>query len=136
MEQNDLFTAQVHGKKIYNLLLEVSDLSTQLAEAADRQDQVTIQLLLSMRQDAINRLDEADQMLRALRDRLPAQDAAQLSRLLNGQPAASPLEEPLAAQVADNRRQLNRVIELDQQISRKIAGEDSIYLSGEAASGK
>lgn len=133
MEQSELFDAQVHAKKIYNLLLEILDLSRQLAEAADRQDQVTVQLLLSMRQEAVNRLEAADQLLRALRDRLRAGDGARLSQLLNGQPATAPAEQALAGQVADNKRLLQKVVQLDRQISLKIAGDDSVYRVNEGA---
>ena len=127
MKQSDLFNAQVQAKKIYNLLLEVLDVSRQLAEAADRQDQVTVQLLLSMRQESVNRLFEADQLLRAMRERLDPGDGARLSQLLNGQDPADPAEQALSAQMADNRRLLDKTIQLDQQISYKIAGSDSVY---------
>lgn len=127
MTQNNLLNAQVQAKKIYNLLLEVLDLSRQLAEAADRQDQVTVQLLLSMRQEAVNRLYEADQLLRAMRERLAPEDGERLSQLLNGQPPQNAGEQALSAQMADNRRLLDKTIQLDRQISYKIAGSDSVY---------
>lgn len=136
MEQSDLLNAHVQEKKVYNLLVEVMDLSQQLAEAVDRQDQVTVQLILSMRQDAINRLAETDQVLRTLGEGLSAGDAERLNQLLNGDPAFTQAEQGLANQIADNRRLLQKIIQLDRQINQKIAGSDSFYFTSESAQRK
>ena len=45
-----LLDAQVQEKRRYALLSELFDLTKQLAEAVDRNDEVTIQMLLSMRE--------------------------------------------------------------------------------------
>ena len=42
MEQDDLMKALVQVKRIGNLLNEVLDISQQLAEALDRNDQVSV----------------------------------------------------------------------------------------------
>ncbi|MEI3361551.1 MAG: hypothetical protein V8R75_02680 [Oscillospiraceae bacterium] len=54
MQQNDLMDLLMLEKKIYNSLNEVQDLTRQLAEALDRQDQVSVRMLLTMRQEPID----------------------------------------------------------------------------------
>lgn len=127
MEQNRLLDALVQTKRMGNLLNEVMDLSRQLAEAVDRNDQVTVRLLLTMREEPIDQLKAADQALRDQRDALAPEEARRLSELLNGGAAAVESEEALADQVAANQRRLKQVLELDKAISQKLAREKSVY---------
>ena len=59
MEQSVILKAHVQVKRIYSLLTEVMDLSKQLAEALDRNDQVTVRMLIAMRGEPVNTLDIA-----------------------------------------------------------------------------
>ena len=59
MEQTKLMDAHVQVRRVYNLLGEVMDLSRQLAEAVDRNDQVSIQMLLAMREEPIQGILQA-----------------------------------------------------------------------------
>lgn len=112
---------------MYAGLTEVLDLSQQLAEAVDRQDHVSIRLLLSMRQAPIFQLKELDSNLRLKENDLEPEQAGHFRDLLNGGPPESEAEAPLAEQVAINQRLLGRVLELDQRISQKMGGERSVY---------
>lgn len=127
MEASTLLDAQVQTKRIYGLLNEVMDLSRQLAEAVDRNDQVAIQMLVSMRGDPVRKLRRAQQALEEQRDALEPEAARRLSQLLNGERAETEVEEPLAAQVGTNRRLLEQVLELDRVLNRKLTREESIY---------
>ena len=122
-----LLDAQVQAKRMYSLLNEVMDLSRQLAEAVDRNDQVAIQMLVSMRGDPVRKLRRAQQTLEEQRDALEPEAAQRLSQLLNGERAETEAEEPLAAQVGTNRRLLEQVLELDRVLNRKLTREESIY---------
>lgn len=127
MEASTLLDAQVQTKRIYGLLNEVMDLSRQLAEAVDRNDQVAIQMLVSMREEPVRRLRQARQALKEQRDALEPETARRLSQLLNGEAAETEAEAPLAAQVGINRRLLEQVLELDRVLNRKVTREESIY---------
>ena len=128
MGQKTLMDALVQMKRTGNLLNEVLDLTQQLGEAIDRNDEVSMQMLIAMREDPMNKLQAADQ---AVRDQLSLltdpEEYAQLSRLLNGEPAESGEEQALAQQVASNRRRLQQVIELDRRLNQRLAREKSIY---------
>lgn len=128
MEQMKWMDAQVHTRCIYNLLGEVFSLSQQLADALGRDDQVTIQLLLGMREEPIQNLAKRREILAQMLENLPKKEAERLRELLNGASAETEEEAGLVQQVAMNSRLLQRVQELDQQINRKITHEKSVYL--------
>ncbi len=127
MESTVLLEALVQEKRMYTLLNEVMDLSVQLADAVDRDDQVTLHLLLGMRAEPLAKLQNVRKALENQRDSLETNDRARFVKLLNGEPAEEDEERPLANQVCANHRLLSRVIECDERISRKLAKEHSIY---------
>lgn len=127
MEASTLLDAHVQAKRIYNLLNEVMDVSRQMAEAMDRDDQVAIQMLVSMREEPVHRLRQARGALKEQRDALDPEAALRLTQLLNGEEAETEAEAPLAAQIGANRRLLEQVLELDRVLNRKLTREKSIY---------
>lgn len=127
MEASTLLDAHVQAKRIYNLLNEVMDVSRQMAEAMDRDDQVAIQMLVSMREEPVHRLRQARRALKEQRDALEPEEALRLTQLLNGAEAKTEAEAPLEAQIGANRRLLEQVLELDRVLNRKLTREKSIY---------
>ena len=127
MEASVLLKAQVNTKRIYLLLNEVLDLSSQLAQALDREDQVTIRMLISMRREPIDKLKQARSVLLEMKQMLPPEDAQRLAELLNGADAREKEETELANQVRANQRLLEQVLELDKRLNQKLARENSIY---------
>ena len=106
---------------------EALDLTRQLAEAVDRDDQITVQMLVSMRQEPTDKLFRANQALDQQRRDLPGADADRLAALLKGAAAETEDEEPLAAQVGLNQRILKQLVDLDRVVNRKLTREKSIY---------
>lgn len=127
MEAKALLDAHVQLKRIYTALNEALDLTRQMADAADRNDEVAAQLLVSMRQEPTDKLAGAHQALDQQRRALPDADAARLAAILKGAEAETEAEAPLAAQVGVNQRVLRQLVELDQVVNRKLAREKSIY---------
>lgn len=127
MEQKYLLDAHVQARKMYNLLGEVRDLSQQLAEALDRDDEVTIQMILSMRHEPIGELTRIQEVLREQAENAAQAGDGRLRELLNGAEAAVPEENGLASQVAMNGRLLKQVQALEERLNRKISRENSIF---------
>ena len=123
MESNQLMDAFVQVKRMGNFCNEVMDLSQQLAEALDRNDRVSVQMLVSMRQEPIEKLQLADRALRQQINDLGPENGQQLADLLNGGPGKTDEEKAFAAQVAANSRVLRRVIDLDKVLNQKIKRE-------------
>lgn len=114
-------------KRFFSKLTETMDLSRDLADAVDRQDQVTVTMLLSMRQRPILELQEINSYIDLKRIGLPGGDEARFVELISGAPAETAAEGPVAEQVAVNHRLLLRLTELDQRINQKLCGENSFY---------
>ena len=129
MDVAALLDAHVQLKRIYAALNEALDLTRQLAEAVARDDQNTVQMLVSMRQDPPDKLASAHQALDQQRQALPPAAQDRLSALLKGGEAETEAEIPLANQIGLNRRVLKQLVELDRVVNRKLTREKSIYPS-------
>ncbi len=127
MEASALLDAHVQLKRAYAALNEALDMTRQLADAADRDDQVAAQMLVSMRQEPTDKLARTQEALEQQRQALPAADGQRLAALLKGAAAETAEEAPLANQVGLNQRILKQLVELDQVVNRKLAREKSIY---------
>lgn len=127
MEELTLRKAQILAKKLYVHLAEIQDVSKQLAEALDRNDQVTARMLIGMRSEPIRGAQQTRQALGALRDDLQPDEAQRLTQLLNGAEPETEQEQPLAAQLKSNGQLLRQVLALDEILNRKITRDKSIY---------
>ena len=127
MDASALLDAHVQLKRIYASLNEALDLTRQLADAVDRDDQVTVQMLVAMRQEPTDKLAAAHEALSQQKAALPAQDRERLTALLKGAAAEEPAENALAGQVGLNQRVLKQLGELDRVVNRKLTREKSIY---------
>ena len=127
MEASALLDAHVQLKRIYASLNEALDLTRQLADAVDRDDQVTVQMLVAMRQEPTDNLAAAHEALSQQKAALPAQDRERLTALLKGAAAEEPAENALAGQVGLNQRVLKQLVDLDRVVNRKLTREKSIY---------
>ena len=122
-----LLDAQVQEKRRYELLSELFDLTRQLAEAVDRSDEVTIQMLLSMREEPLAQMRQVEENLIRQRAALAEEDGRRLEELLSGAPARRQEENALSEQVGANRRLLGQLVELDKRINKKVTREKSVY---------
>lgn len=122
-----LLDAQVQEKRRYALLSELFDLTKQLAEAVDRNDEVTIQMLLSMREGPLAQMRQVEENLTRQRSSLSEEDGRRLAELLSGAQAQRQEENALSGQVGTNRRLLSQLVELDKRVNKKVTREKSVY---------
>ncbi len=108
-------------------LIEVADVTRQIAEAVERGDGVSAELLLGEREQPVRELSELEESVRASLPRLPEADAIRVNELLRGGEAETEEEKPLVDQVAQFRRILASVVALDQQVSLRLGGNQSFY---------
>lgn len=127
MEGSALLDAHVQLKRLYSAMNEALDLSRQLAEAVDREDQVAVQMLVAMRQEPVEKMLQARRTLELQRDALPAEDGARLGALLRGEASPEPEEEALVKQAGVNGRMLQQLADLDRVLNRKITRDKSFY---------
>ena len=110
------------------LLTELGDLTNQLRQAMERRDEVSLQMLMNMREDPLHRLQEIDEGLRAYLLRMPQPDAVRARALLVGEDEPeNEAEAALAAQAASCRRMLEKVRQADRQLNLQLCGNRSFY---------
>lgn len=131
MEEKTVMDALVQMKRTGNLLNELWDLTRQLGESIDRNDQVSTQMLIAMREEPLSKLQAADQALREQLEALPEpEDVQQLAAMLNGGQPADPAQrtqQMLCEQVASNKRRLAQIIERDKMLNQRLGREKSAY---------
>ena len=88
MDEKAVMDALVQMKRTGNLLNELWDLTQQLGESIDRNDQVSIQMLIAMREEPLGKLQAADQ---ALREQLEACKGAGVTGVYVGNLGLVPL---------------------------------------------
>ena len=131
MTEKAVMDALVQMKRTGNLLNELWDLTRQLGETIDRNDQVSTQMVIALREEPLGKLEAADQALREQLEALPDwEEARALAGMLNGGPAVDPaqrVQQMLCEQVAANNRRLKLIIELDRRLSQRLGREKSAY---------
>ena len=63
LSKQELDAALAAERAMYRALSEVQDITRELLDAVDRQDQVSVRLFLSMRQEQINQLRDQKELL-------------------------------------------------------------------------
>lgn len=129
MTEKALMDALVQMKRTGSLLNELEDVTRQIGEAIDRNDEVSLGMLVAMREEPLAKLQAADQAVRdQLEELADREEAAQLAAMLNGAPPADPAvktQQMLFEQVAANNRRLRQVLELDHRLSQRLYRKDS-----------
>lgn len=120
-------------KSLYAKLTETESLTRELGEALERQDQVSVRMLMSMRRKPVSELLELQGQKKLKSLDLSKGDKVQFDRLAEGGGPLSPGEEPLVKQVAVNRRLLQRLLEKDRGVSQRLCGDRSYYRKSKKA---
>ncbi len=128
MTDKEILDIHVLERKKYNLLNEVLDLSKQIGESMDRNDKVSLRMLLGMRHEPIEKLEQLKMQFTTIFSELPPEEAEHLRQILAGKTSSNKAEEGLKNQAISTGNLLKEVLTLDERINRKIAGDESVYL--------
>lgn len=117
-------------KAMYRVLIELEEITGELASAVERRDQVATRMFLSLRREQIERLTAQHATLQRQCAELPQSEGVMLHKILwdRETPVCDGAEE-LEKQVVRNRTLLERIIAADRKISRSLGGESSFYTS-------
>ena len=129
LSKQELDAALAAERAMYRALSEVQDITRELLDAVDRQDQVSVRLFLSMRQEQINQLRDQKELLKKQCGGLPKEGGDLLRQILSGKKPAGVEGEALSLQVERNRALLERTLQADKALSRRLAGRESFYQS-------
>ena len=129
LSKQELDAALAAERAMYRALSEVQDITRELLDAVDRQDQVSVRLFLSMRQEQINQLRDQKELLKKQCGGLPKEEGDLLRQIPSGKQPAGVEGEALSLQVERNRALLERTLQADKALSRRLAGRESFYQS-------
>ena len=115
MTKSDWLDLTVLERQKYNHLSELMDLTRQLGEAIDRGDEVSVRILVSMRNDPLVGLEELKKATQLRTEALSGEERVRENEIL------------YVNQAGSARRLWERVVELDQRLNRRMAGDDSFY---------
>ena len=130
MEEKDcLQQLAILLQKKYNGLNEIENITKQLQDALGYDDVVSIRMLIVMRQQEIDSIDEIDKAYQACLEGLTEE---QKNALQTGDTAPfTGADITMAQKIIEirqkNKRLLGRLIEKDEKVNRKLAGENSYY---------
>ena len=124
-----LATALAVEKRMNLALNETLDLTQELLDSLGRQDEVSVRLNLSLRQEPIDQLLACQESLKRQAAGLPPPERELLRGLLNGEPvkSESAASRELAGLVARNQSLWERVVQADRSVSRRLGGRQSFY---------
>ena len=127
MTKGDWLDLAVLERNKYNCLSEVMDLSRQMGEALDRSDDVSVRMLLALREDPLVQLQELKQAINMKKESLSPEDRERVSALGQGASPKGEEETTYHSQAGAARRLLERIVELDERLNRRLAGKNSFY---------
>lgn len=114
-------------KKQFLKFNEVLSVTEQMVESMNRNDRFAVNMLMNMREDPIRQAQEIQDQIGDYLLQMPENDAIRANELLTGAENGQGMETPLCNQVAQNRRLLERIIQLDRFISQRLGGNRSFY---------
>lgn len=129
LSKQELDAALAAERAMYRALSEVQDITRELLDAVDRQDQVSVRLFLSMRQEQINQLRDQKELLKKQCGGLPKEEGDLLRQILSGKKPAGVEGEALSLQVERNRALLERTLPGGQGSEQAAGGERVFYQS-------
>lgn len=127
LSKQELDAALAAERAMYRALSEVQDITRELLDAVDRQDQVSVRLFLSMRQEQINQLRDQKELLKKQCGGLPKEEGDLLRQILSGKKPAGVEGEALSLQVERNRSAV-RADASGGQGSEQAAGGERVFL--------
>lgn len=117
-------------QKKYMCIVEIERITREMGDVLSRNDRESVQMLLGMRQDEMNKADVCIRNIEYLLSALSPEDSSQVREWLNGDGDRNP-DSPMAAKLAEKgmsiKLALKRTIEADRHISMRLSGKDSYY---------
>lgn len=135
MEREMLQEIAKRCKREYGLMNEIYANTKELGEAISRDDRVSIQLILAMRQEAMDKYAVCERELKLFIESLLPDERNAVEQLMKGaeydMPPGLSTEGRLILDLSQNlKKQIKKTVELDRVINVRLAGKDSFYSTG------
>lgn len=130
MEDSMLIEILKEMQKKYVCIVEIERITREMGDVLSRNDRESVQMLLGMRQDEMNKADVCIRNIEYLLSALSPEDSSRVRVWLNGDEDRNP-DSPMAAKLVEKGKSiklaLKRTIEADRHISMRLSGKDSYY---------
>uniref|UniRef100_UPI0006CFA6FC hypothetical protein n=1 Tax=Clostridium sp. NkU-1 TaxID=1095009 RepID=UPI0006CFA6FC len=130
MEDSMLVEILKEMQKKYMSIAEIERITREMGDSLSRNDRESVQMLLGMRQDEMNKADVCTRNVECLVSALSPDEGSQVKEWLNGKGDRKP-DSPTAELLAEKGKSiqlvLKRTIEADRLISIRLSGKDSYY---------
>lgn len=111
-----------------NQLNEILRLTREIASALDRNDRVSVRMLLEMRGEEMESVDSGLRKLHVLEEQMPRTLREEVRQMLSGNARQQGEAESRIAEISRNcKTVLDQTIEIDRRMNKRIAGSDSYY---------
>ncbi|MGI5962461.1 MAG: hypothetical protein ACOX7N_01940 [Lawsonibacter sp.] len=128
MKKEDMDAILGLVRRMHTALDEVLEVTGELADAIQRQDQISVQLFLKLRHDPIQQLQTYQAQLRNQCSRLSPEEGTCMQQILSGKGTGErPELALLEKQVRQNQELLARILRADRRISQRMGGDKSFY---------
>lgn len=114
----------------YGSMNEIFRMTREMQEVLERDDRVSLDMMISMRQDEIERAVDCDRDIQYLLSVLAPQKREQVRGWLNHGTAKEQdgFEAVKMGEIAASiRKVLEKTIQVDKRMSKRVAGKDSFY---------
>ena len=130
MEDSVLLEILKEMQKKYQCMAEIERITREMGDFLSRNDQTSVQMLLGMRQDEMDKVDVFNRNINCLISILSSEEALKVDDWVKGQEnwnSESPISEKVIEKGKNIQQILKRTIETDKFISTRIAGTHSFY---------
>ncbi len=129
-EQGILVEIMKKLQKKYGSMNEIFKITQEMQDTLARDDRVSLEMLIKMRQDEIDRAVDCDRDIQYLLSVLAPERREQVRDWLNHGTAKEQdgFEAVKIGEIAESiRKVLERTIQVDSRMSQRVAGKDSFY---------
>ena len=130
MEDSILLEILKEMQKKYQFMSEIERITHDVGQFLSRNDQTSVQMLLGMRQDEMDKADIVNKNIKCIISVLPPEDAFKVEDWIKGQEnwnSDGQISEKIIEKGKSIQQILKRTIEIDRSISTRIAGTHSFY---------
>lgn len=130
MEDSVLLEILKEMQKKYQCMAEIERITREVGDFLSRNDQTSVQMLLGMRQDEMDKVDVFNRNIKCLISVLSPEEAVKVDDWMKGQENWIPdsqISEKVIEKGKNIQQILKRTIEIDRFISTRIAGTRSFY---------
>lgn len=129
-----LLSILVSQQKKYNKVNELLDLTKEMETCLGKNDQVSFQMLMLMRQQVMLDIDKIDGLRNVLFHGMPVEFREKAKYAMSKEAKVEMLESKQEIQIAELsakiQRFLERIISIDRVMNQKIGGKESYYETG------